>query len=423
VKSRNLHIIYYTLKFKWSRTFHSSRVGLLTHLKWKLNLRKSPFYRSLLSKGVRFPVLDKTMFMALFDSINTQKIRKKEAFSLAQKAEESRDFAATIRGISIGLSSGTSGNKGMFLTSRIEQEKWVGAVLDRVIGLSLRKRKVAFFLRANNNLYEAVTSKLIQFNFYDIKKPWPLLIAEFIKSKSTILVAQPSVLLEIARHCERHAIALKLDKIISVAEVLEEDIKIYLANIFKKPIHQVYQCTEGFLAYTCRQGSLHLNEDFLKIDRKYLDEDLTKFHPVITDYLRYTQPVIRYELNDILHLGDTCSCGSKATVIEKIEGRSDDVFRFIQDEIEIVIFPDFVRRAVIRADENISNYIVAQKSNTDLTISIEGDRILNLNNATEALQQMCYERGLMDINISHTPFEHNPILKFKRIRNDSKATI
>ena len=184
MKPRKLHIIYYTLKFRWSRIFHSNRVGVFTRLMWRRNLRRSPFYNSILSKGLCFPVLDKSMFMSLFDRVNTKGIKKQEAFSVAQEAEESRDFTATMDGISIGLSSGTSGNKGMFLTSRREQEKWVGAVLDRVIGLSLRKRKVAFFLRANNNLYEAVKSKLIQFDFYDLQKSIPLLIDHFIKSNS-----------------------------------------------------------------------------------------------------------------------------------------------------------------------------------------------------------------------------------------------
>lgn len=422
MKPRKLHIIYYALKFRWSRTFHSSRPSILMRTRWRWNLKKSPFYSSLIAKGLGFPVICKSIFMANFDTINTQGITKKEAFGVAIQAEMSRNFNSTINTISIGLSSGTSGNKGIFLTSRTEQEKWVGAVLDRVIGLSLQKRKVAFFLRANNNLYEAVESKLIQFEFYDIQQPLQKIISKFTTSNSDILVAQPSVLLEIARHCEQKNLPLNLVKVISVAEVLEEDIKTYLTRIFNLPIHQVYQCTEGFLAYTCKQGNLHLNEDFLDIKRNYLNKEKTKFTPVITDYLRYTQPVIRYELNDILHLGEKCSCGSKATVIAKIEGRADDVFRFHKAGKEIVIFPDFVRRAIIAADENITNYIVAQKSNTELLLSVEGEHTTQIKKATDALIELCTQKKISDIQIIHIPFEHNPILKFKRIRNDSKTT-
>jgi len=392
-------------------------------MRWKINLKKSPFYSSILSKGLRFPLIDKSLFMAKFDSINTKGITREAAFNVAMSAETSRDFRSTIDGVSIGLSSGTSGNRGVYLTSRAEQEKWVGVVLDRVIGLSLKKRKVAFFLRANNNLYEAVKSKLIQFEFYDIQQPLFQLIQLFVESNSDILVAQPSVLLEIARYCEREKLQLNLSKIISVAEVLEEDTEHYLVKIFQLPIRQVYQCTEGFLAYTCKEGTLHLNEDFLNIERNYMDKEKTKFQPIITDYLRHIQPVVHYELNDILHLGNGCNCGSKATVIAKIEGRSDDVFRFDRAGVEIVIFPDFVRRAIINADEVITNYIVAQKSNMEISLSIEGENPTQIKNGLLALRKLCDVRGLSNVCITQTLFDHNPILKFKRIRNDSNTTI
>ena len=104
-----------------------------------------------------------------FDEINTVGVYKSEAMDIALKSEQSRDFTPTINNISIGLSSGTSGNKGIFLTNPAEKAIWVGAILDRVIGLSLKKRKVAFFLRANNNLYESVKSKTLEFTFFDLK--------------------------------------------------------------------------------------------------------------------------------------------------------------------------------------------------------------------------------------------------------------
>ena len=44
-------------------------------------------------------------------------------------------------------------------------------------------------------------------------------------------------------------------------------------KIFCKKIHQVYQCNEGFLAHTCEKGNLHFNEDFLIIEKEYLDTE------------------------------------------------------------------------------------------------------------------------------------------------------
>ena len=68
------------------------------------------------------------------------------------------------------------------------------------------------------------------------------------KDKPDILVAQPSVLNEIAKSVENNSINISPSKIISVAEVLEPQDKLYLEKIFRQTIHQVYQCTEGFLS-------------------------------------------------------------------------------------------------------------------------------------------------------------------------------
>ena len=147
-----------------------------------------------------------------FDLINTVKIQKTKALELALEAEKSRDFSPMIGEITIGLSSGTSGNTGMFLVSSKERARWVAGILDRVLGFSFRKRKVAFFLRANSNLYESARSKLLEFSFFDIMKPIQSHIAKLNQSQPEILVAQPSVLRSIAKAQSSGALKLSLNK-------------------------------------------------------------------------------------------------------------------------------------------------------------------------------------------------------------------
>ncbi|MFK8103291.1 MAG: F390 synthetase-related protein, partial [Saprospiraceae bacterium] len=342
-------IFYYFLKLRFSRYFRSNKVSGWMVKQWEKNLEYSIFYQKHLSTEANFPKMNKQIFMENFNTINTVGVEKSAAFELALQSEVTRDFSPVINGVSIGLSSGTSGNRGIFLTSKKEKAIWVAAILDRVIGLSFKKRKVAFFLRANNNLYESVKSGLLSFSFFDLKNSIIDHFQKLQKDQADILVAQPSVLYELARIYERGNIPPTFSKVISVAEVLEADQQKYFQRIFNCEIVQVYQCTEGFLAYTCKKGKLHFNEDWLKIEKQYLDDSYTRFHPVITDYLRSSQPVIRYELNDIIHQGLPCTCGSKAMVIDRIEGRSDDVFRFDKNGKEILIYPDFIRRAVLRA--------------------------------------------------------------------------
>lgn len=420
MKYFKLYILLSFLSHRFNRVFRSNRPSRQVIRKWKNNLKKSSFYNK---DGLSYPIMNKQLFMDNFNVINTVNISKKEAFEVALKSEVTRDFNPTIGAISVGLSSGTSGNKGLFLVSPKERAMWVGAILDRVIGFSFKKRKVAFFLRANNNLYESVKSKILVFNFFDIAKPMEDHITALIQVKPNILIAQPSVLNEIAKSFEKDKISLNFDKIISVAEVLEEDQKKYFEKVFSQKIEQVYQATEGFLAHTCKEGKLHFNEDWLKIEKKYIDDEKVRFHPIITDYMRLSQPLIRYELNDIIHEGAPCKCGLKSTVIDRIEGRSDDVFVFEVNGKQVIIFPDFIRRAVISSSDGIRNYKVTLTSDNTVVYALETQKDFDKNEISEkvknALFSLFNKMYIKDIEINEGEIKINTMNKFKRIANEN----
>ena len=420
-----VEIIKYLFELKYARWVYKNNLEKLRIKRWNdLNsiLRKSPFYSKLAFKNSKledYPIIDKSIFMSHFDKINTQKICKKVAYDLAIQAENSRDFSPMINQVTIGLSSGTSGNRGVFLASEKERAQWVAGVLDRVIGFSLRKRKVAFFLRANSNLYDSVKSSVLSFYFLDLLRPTEEHIENLNKIQPTVLVAQPSMLLELAKAIEEGLLSISPEKVISVAEVLCPEDSIYLRRIFKQIIHQVYQCTEGFLASTCEKGTLHFNEDFLIIEKKYIDEERVRFHPIITDLKRSSQPVIRYELNDIIHEKFNCSCGSKMTGIEQIEGRADDVL-FFQNEAkaEIRIYPDFFRRAIILSDETILDYALIQKSEDLISLYIDGTEE-SFRKAKNGVLELLSLKEIKNVSVERIDTRQvEKGNKLRRIRND-----
>lgn len=419
-----LWILRYYLEFWWRKKMVFSEDDLEKNRqrlmkKWRKNLKKSAFYHSYENAAIQeFPIISKKEFMENFDKINTVNISKQAALNVALKAEETRDFAPMINDITIGLSSGTSGNKGIFLANKKERAKWVAAVLDRIIGLKLSKRKVAFFLRANSNLYESVGSKLLQFRFFDIKADMSKNMNQLVDYQPHIIVAQPSVLREIAAYYSKNKIKNLPEKVISVAEVLEPEDKQFFEKVFRQTIHQVYQCTEGFLAATCEEGNLHFNEDFLIIEKRYLDDSQNRFYPIITDLNRISQPVIRYELNDIIQEGEPCRCGRKSLTIKKIEGRSDDVFRFEQNGSMVIIFPDFIRRSIIMSSDEISFYTVIQRSNQTIDCYIETasmkDKSIIENQVKNNLTELFKNYNLVNITIRF--LENYSVKKGEKLR-------
>ena len=63
-----------------------------------------------------------------------------------------------------------------------------------------------------------------------------------------------------------------------------------------------------------------------------------------------------------------CACGSCFTALEKIEGREDDVFKFMDSEgKDVSVFPDFIRRCILFAG-NITDYRVVQDTDNAITV-------------------------------------------------------
>jgi putative adenylate-forming enzyme len=344
----------------------------------------SPFYLDRLSdnsmEALRSMVpIDKAVMMANFSALNTRGIACDDAMRMALSGEQSRDYSRKIGDVTVGSSSGTSGSRGLFLVSDRERAEWAGTILAKSlsgVGLGFRHHRIAFFLRANSNLYETLGSKRVRFDFFSLLDPIETHLARLRALVPTVLVAPPSMLRELAAAQVRGAIALSLDRVVSVAEVLDPLDEVIIRRTFRRTVHQIYQATEGLLATTCRYGTLHLTEDLMLFDREYLDGD-RRFVPIVTDLYRRTQPIIRYRLNDVLVEREyPCLCGSVLTGLERVEGRSDDVFVVrTSNGTTRALYPDFVRRAVIRSDAGIRAYYVRQTgwSTLDVWLEVDGD--------------------------------------------------
>lgn len=371
-----LKILYYWLVIHTRRRFRT-RKTLEAFQQKKLDkfarnvLIQSPFYKSYCNTDKiswdKMPYMSKTDFMANFNSINTCNITIEEAMPFALAAETSRTFNNEINGITVGLSTGTSGKRGLFLVSENERAQWVALIMSRVITPRLfQKQKIAFFLRANSNLYTSVSSGLFEFRYFDIFNPLEQLLDELNAFAPDILAAQPSVLVDITSAQMSNRIKIHPHQVISFAEVLHQTNKDFILTHLIANITEIYQCTEGFLGASCAYGTMHLNEDFIHFDKVWIDED--KFYPVITDFSRRSQPVVRYKLNDVLQVKQTaCACGSQLLALERIIGRDDDVLRINNRNI----YPDLlVRRIAIRCNQ-FQDYIISQVGPNRLDVQIE----------------------------------------------------
>ena len=341
--------------------------------------------------------MNKAFMMENFDELNTLGVKKDEAMEIALNSEKTRNFSQKYKDISVGLSSGTSGHRGMFITTPEEQGTWAGTILAKMLPKNdIFGHKIAFFLRADNDLYKTINSFLISLEYFDTFKDIDEHVERLNKYLPTMIVAPPSLLLVLAKKIEEEKLNISPKRLISVAEILEKADEEYIKKQFNlKIIHQIYQATEGFLACTCEYGHLHLNEDLIKFEKQYIDEK--RFYPIITDFRRTSQPFVKYYLNDILvENTEPCQCGSVLQRIEKIEGRSDDIFKFTNKfGKEIVVFPDFIRRTILFV-ENIREYQVFQINDKLLEVAI-----LNISDEQKELVKNEFNKLFTSLNIEN----------------------
>jgi len=351
-------------------------IRIQNHVRWVL--KNAPFYNRLApfepNRWRELPIMDKTQMMENFSELNTRGIRKFEAMKIALDAEQTRDFKPELNGVTIGLSSGTSGHRGIFLASSDERWKYLGTILAKILPDSLfRHQRIAFFLRANSNLYSNANSKLMEFKFFDLLHPLDQHLAQLNEFQPTLLFGPPSLLRQLAEATNAKQLKIEPRRIFSVAEVLDPSDQAVIEKHFRQGLHQIYQCTEGFLGFTCQAGTLHLNEDLVHIEREYLDFEQRKFVPIITDFTRKTQPILRYRLNDILtERKNPCPCGSVLLALEQIEGRCDDLIYLEKLSLDgyTPVFPDFIRRSILFASAEIQEYRVVQLETGSLQISL-----------------------------------------------------
>lgn len=353
-------------------------------------VRKSPFYRDLyqnksfnsIEDFPRLPLINKQIMMDHLSQLNTIGADREELIRFALEAECSKEIGYYRDEYVVGMSSGTSGNLGIYLTSKKLTRKLPFVFLARSgIPLSLLPYNILFFLRVHSQAFEDINSPFIKLKYMSTMTEIPQAIDEINRRRINILMAPPSFIRLLLP--QAHGIKKKPEIILTYAEVLTPEEKEIFKGKFGCPVIEIYQASEGQLASTCRRGNLHINEDLVYIElydaqgREVNDAATIPSKMIVTNLVNRAQPLIRYEMNDLVRLGEKCPCGSDFRVVKQIIGRSDDILYFSggregAGEGEIIhIFPDVFARWVITQNPNIREFRVVNNKINQATVTID----------------------------------------------------
>lgn len=349
-------------------------------------IQYSPFYADLykdhpfqtMDDFFRLPLINKQIMMKHFSTLNTCGIDKDDVTNYAVEKEQNKDFLGYYKDqYVVGLSSGTSGNKGIYITPK-EMTKRLPAVFLARGGFPLRllPYRILFMLRVYSQGFDDINSKLVSLNYLSTMEPVDQVIEKLNRMRCNILMAPPSFIRELLPYSAQ--IKTNIKRIMTYAEVLADEDRIQFEKEFNTKVIQIYQASEGQIASSCKHGHLHINEDMVYIE--LYDEQGNRIEKanqqghkmVLTNLVNYAQPLIRYEMNDMIILDEPCSCGSRFRRIKNILGRHDDLLYFYNtNNQKTYIFPDLFVRWIIVTSDNIREFQVVQNNINEIDITID----------------------------------------------------
>jgi putative adenylate-forming enzyme len=317
------------------------------------DLPRAPFYHGCKGQPLAaLPPTDKATLMADFAAFNTRGISAERARAIIAAGMVEGDLIA-------GASTGTSGNRGLYLATRAESHRWLGAILAHALpDMIARPQRVALILPQAAGIYGAARGRWLSLQHFDLTEGPAAWRSRLERFAPTVLVAPPRIL----RHLAEQGFALAPRRVFSAAETLDPNDRAAIEARFGAPLRQIYMATEGLLAVSCHHGTLHLCEDSLHFAFEPAGDLVT---PRITAFRRRTQIMARYAMNDLLRLG-TCPCGLPFQAVAEVAGRADDIFHLGGQPVT----PDILRNAVLDADPGIGDFRLVQTGAQSVTLTL-----------------------------------------------------
>lgn len=364
-------------------------------------------YRGFSGSITDLPIKDKAALMENFASFNAP------GFTDLAVRDAMQD-TMRLDGFLVGASTGTSGNRGLFVISDGERFRWLGSILAKTVADMLwRRQRVAIILPQGGALYESANRlRRLELKFFDLvsgPEAWRRHLENF---DPTVIVAPPKML----RFMVEAQFAVFPKRVFSGAETLDPIDRIIIEAKFGAPLRQIYMASEGLLGVTCPHGKLHLAEDSVFFEFEEVGEGLV--NPLISSFRRDTQILARYRMNDLLRLSpQPCSCGSPLLAVDEVVGRMDDCFLLNGPEGTVMITPDVLRNAVLDAHPSIDDFRLIQTTERDLELHLkEGLDIAIQQAAKKAVAQLLLKRGLKtNISLHEKAFDLQITAKLRRV--------
>lgn len=312
----------------------------------------------------QLPQVDKAKLLADFASYNAGGLTADAVRGALARGEE------RIGEHLIGQSTGTSGNRGYYVISEAERFTWLGVILAKTLPDAIyRRHRVALAMPGMSRLYASASAgSRIQLAFFDLALGIDAWADKLVTFAPDTIVAPPKVLRALAERGQ-----LTAQRIFSGAEVLDPLDRAAIEAATGAVVREIYMATEGLFGVSCPHGLMHLAQDAVHFEWAPAAPDSALVMPIVTDFTRRAQAMIRYRMNDLLELSaEPCRCGSPLQAVSRIEGRADDMLLLPRPNGELApVTPDVARNAIVDSHPSIKDFRVVQSARDGLVVCLE----------------------------------------------------
>jgi phenylacetate-CoA ligase len=322
----------------------------------------SPYYRTLYQNLPEqivdprlLPVTSKQALMPHFDAWVTDR---------RVTHEQVRAFVDTPGSIgkrfldayTVTTTSGTTGSRGMFLLDN-RSLLVASALTVRMLSSWLRfgdivkilagGARIAMVIATGGHFASSVAAQRLQMGsrwrrkiieVFPVHTPMPELVARLNQFRPVMLAPYASMAALLADEQEADRLHISPALVVLAAEGLADAEYARIGKAFNTEIRNSYAATEcPFLSYSCAQGWLHVNNDWVVVEPVDADYQPTppgqQSHTVlISNLANRVQPILRYDLGDsVLQRPDPCPCGNPLPAI-RVQGRTADTLTFPSTE-------------------------------------------------------------------------------------------
>lgn len=354
------------------------------------------------------PIIDKKIVMENFDDLVCDKALKRKDLEAFINNPDNR-YKKYKNYYKIITTSGSSGEVGIFVNNLRELNRIKALDIERVSRskLKLSKKLKVAFIGATEGNYAGISlikdlpnlfCKVLPLN---VNSPLQDIIEEINKFQPEVLTGYASGIYMLAQEQIKGTINISPNKILSSGDMLTDFMREKIKKAFKVEPINFYAASESIgMAGECEtHHQLHLYNDFYCFE--VVDKDLKTVNSgesgnlLVTNLFNYTQPLIRYKMNDEVTIDkNPCGCGLPFPVLKNISGRQEEFLWFEKSDgtrafIHPIVLVGFYAVGLIKY-----KFIQLTKNSLLMKAVINGDKESIINEINSQMIEILQSKGL-----------------------------